>query len=77
MFDKFTKSFTKKIIKDAKETVKDEVQDSIDKRLPIIFGIITVGITLLSLIEPKKTKSVTTSITIINNYYIYTGGPEL
>lgn len=70
MFDKFTKKLTKKVVTNAKETVKDEV----DNYMPIVLGLISIGVALFSMNEPKQQKTISETKTIINNYYIYLGG---
>jgi uncharacterized membrane protein YheB (UPF0754 family) len=69
LFDKITKKFTKKIIDNAKETVKKEISTSIDKQIPVIFGLISICVIVCSFIEPKKARIPESTITIINNYY--------
>jgi uncharacterized membrane protein YheB (UPF0754 family) len=69
LFDKITKKFTKKIIDNAKETVKKEISASVDKQIPVIFGVISLCVIICSSIEPKKARIPESTITIINNYY--------
>ena len=68
MFEKFTK----KIVSNVKETVTKTVEN----KLPIILGILTVGVTIFSLIDTaghSSPKSMHSNAPIINNYYIYNG----
>lgn len=73
MFKKVTKKVIKRAFDEAKETAKEEIAATIDKRLPIILGVVTIGITILSLIETKKPKmpDAISTTTIINNYYYF------
>lgn len=72
MFDKITKNLTKKVITNAKETVKDKVDNS----LPIVLGLISVGVVLISMFGGQKKKAIQASTITINNYYIYLGGDK-
>ena len=69
MFEKITEIFTKKIV--------EEVSSNVEKKTPIILEILVVGVSLFMFLKPDKTKIIPTSMTIINNYYIYNGGNKL
>lgn len=70
MLEGFNKKLTKKFVDNAKEVIKEEASESINRRMPLILGVVSVGVILLAFIEPKKAKEpITSSIIIINNYF--------
>jgi hypothetical protein len=73
----FFKKVTKKVVDNAKEVVKDEVTKTVDKQLPIIVGIVAIAVTIFSIVDPVKSRVQSSSIHIVNNYYIYNGGSKL
>jgi len=48
-----------------------EIHKTIDKKRPIIIGVLTAVLTAYTIFESNK--PATTSVTIINNYYFYGG----
>lgn len=76
MFDKITKALTKKVITNAKETVKEELSEEVDTYIPMILGLVSIGVALFSVCGSTKPKVIHESTTIINNYYIYLGGDK-
>lgn len=67
------KSFTKKVVSNTKETVKEEIQKSVDSKLPMIIGVLTIGLTLLASIEPSKPKTQAPNL-VIHNLTVVFGG---
>ena len=58
-FNYFYKRATTKILDQAKDIVKENIENTIDSKLPILTGIVTVGLFLLSMYEPNKSKVIT------------------
>jgi hypothetical protein len=65
MFEKFTN----KIVRNITQTAKGEIASSFDKQIPFIFGVVVIGVTLLSLMDTKKIEKSQASTIVINNYY--------
>ena len=52
-----------------KKTVKKAKDSAVEEVTPMILTVISIGLVLLSMYEPKKKEVIHKSITIINNYY--------
>ena len=66
MFEKFTKKF----ITNATQTVKEEINVSIGKQIPVLLGAIVVCVTVIALMDTKKSEIIEGGTTIVtNNYY--------
>jgi hypothetical protein len=81
MFEKLKKKLAKKVVKEFVGTLSEPPKTEekketpapvidVENNLPVILGFVTVGLLIISAIPVRPKLPTSSSVTIINNYYI-------
>lgn len=70
MFENVIKQWKTGVITDFKATIKKETEKEIDKKIPMILGLVTLSVALYNGLNSAKPEKKTCA-TVVNNTYYY------